>query len=309
MNTVSPEFISALRDATVIAPQLPNEVAFETCERLQNHEAQLVAPDKKWQAVRLVDYEKGSAQEPDAIWLKEVASAPTVASADHATNPYKRSESGYIRADHGTGAIAMLLAEDGLATSIAPRGRQTWNVAVSDDSHPVKHAIRQFLPSRNGFLSIHGMYSGKLRYLSDSSEVHAVIGLGAKPNELSWEAARKVVQAGKDMGLRLSIANQEALNIYDPSTGGLRINSETREPAVTSLRGSKPAMTNAFAYQIMDETGSQKASMQIELAAMLRLCPMDDEAGWHRNEKARAAGVYLGYLLTQAATAAVGGDH
>lgn len=303
MSIATPEFLESLRAAEIAAPEL-HTAAYEISERLRALEAELVAPGKSWSELRLADYTMGSATKPDGIWVRDVPGTLVVASADHATNMFKRSilpKGDYIRADHGTGAQVMLLAEQAVASSVAPRGWQSWNVAVSDDAHPVKEEIRKMLPSRRGFLSVHGMYSGKVRHLSDPGEVHAVIGLGANPNDISIEAAHNLVRAGQDMGLSLSIANEESLYQYDPVTGLLKTQKDTGEPDMSCLSGAKPAMTNALAYRIMEETKEQKVSMQLELAAFLRLRALDDDGGWHRDERARQEGTYLGYMLVKAA--------
>lgn len=305
MTHVSHEFIDALKDARVFAPELPEAAAFDTLARLEELEATLIAPGRRWVDVSVADYASGSAAFADEARVYGNESSQTVASADHATDPYSRKNQEYRRADHGTGSLAMLLAERGESVSVVPLGRQTWNVAVSDDEHPVKREIRRLLPERAGFVSLHGMFSGKIRHVADPTEVHAVIGLGATPNGQSWQAARSVVAAGSDLGLRISIANEEKLHIYDPETGGLARDAETDELITSQLRGSKPAMTNALAYRIMEATGTTKRAMQIEMAAVLRMVALDDDGGWHKDRKARAMGVHLGYLLAHAAAQAV----
>jgi hypothetical protein len=304
MSHVNQSFLEALRDATILAPQGPDAVAFETLERLQELEAQLVGAGKPWSEVSTADYTTGSATEDDDVETYGEEVARVVLSADHATSPYSRQKEEYRCADHGTGGLAMLLAECERAVSIVPKGRQTWNVAVSDDTHPVKKEILRLLPERPGFLSLHGMYAGKVRHLTDPTEVHAVIGLGADPNEESYEAARKIVAAGHDLGLNVSIANEEALYKCDPGVGELELDPDTHQPVTTRLRGSKPTMTNALAYRIECAIQERKQRMQLELTALLRLMPLDYESGWHRDRKSRAMGVHLGYLLTSAATEA-----
>jgi len=332
MTTVSPEFILALRDAQVIAPELPQADAFDTLAWLEAYERSIVVPPgNKVGKLVLADYRVGTATKPDelAVYVGGVArtdeeladsrltSGSTLLSADHATDPYKISEEPhhYISADHGTGGLARLLSQDQAVTSIVPLGRQTWNAAVAPDTHPIKEAMGRLFPGKLGFISLHGMYSGKLFDLSDDTEIHALVGLGPTPNEQSRQVAEHIVQAAADLDLKVRIGNDEKYKLYNPITGGYKLDPETGKEREGQLMAKSPKMTTNFAHRLMAETQVQVPSIQLELARVLRLIPSDLDGGWHRDRHgnrhgdrmAKAMGVHLGYLLAVEAVKAIEG--
>lgn len=302
MYTVSPSFIMALKDASVFAPELPQLDAYETLAKLEAYERTLIHGDTEGPLL-LADYIKGTAQYPDHIAVFGDHSERVLISADHATDPYKICTRTYRGADHGTAGLARLLSEH-RAQAIVPLGRQTGNVAVSPDTHPIKQYIEELLPGKAGFISLHGMVSGKLQKLSDPTEIHAIVGLGVAPNAQSQQVAEVIVAAAKDLGLKAVIGNRIVHRRYDPGTGGFECD-EHGVPRTGELKAPLPTMTTNYAYRVMSETGEQIPSLQLERARLLRLVPSDYYGGWHTDEKARAMGVHLGLLLAKAAINAV----
>jgi len=308
MPAVSSDFLTALRDATVFAPELPEAAAADVFEQVVVGERSLLLPAKHPNRNPLiVDYVTGTALEPDEITVLGMQYNAGLASADHATKPVreKNPEHG---ADHGTAGIVHLLAARDHTTAIIPVGRQTGNANVDVD-HPLKNAMSLLLPSRAGFLSVHGMEPGKLTAVSDRTEIHGVIGLGGneelgtEPNEQSWLIAEQLQAFAAELGLRVIVGNTTRYNVIDEVTGNIVVDEETNQPKIgPRLAARDEGSTTNHAYKIMQGTGIEVPAFQIELTRLLRLIPSDFENGWHANKKSRIMGVYMGYLLAQRAT-------
>jgi len=297
MNT-SPAFIEALRDASTFAPELPQSDAFDTLARVESYERALIVGSGT-ELISVTNYAGGTARYADEVVVFGVDSERVLISADHATDPFKKSTGQYRGADHGTAGLAVLLSKQG-AQAIVPLGRQTGNVAVSPDTHPIKQRIGELLPGKAGFISLHGMASGKLTTLHDPTEIHAVVGLGVNPNEQSCRVAEKILAEAANLGLRAVIGNRTKHLKYDAITGGFELDEEG--VALTGeLKAPLSNMTTNYAYRVMETTGQQIPSVQLEMARLLRLIPRDYYDGWHKDRKARAMGVHLGYLLSKAA--------
>jgi hypothetical protein len=303
MNSVSHEFLTALRDASVFTAELPESAVFDTLDALEFYEHSLVIRNGAVRPIVVADYALASANYPDEVRVYGEANNQVLVSADHASDPFKKSTNTYREADHGTGGLAMLVAERG-AQSVIPVGKQTANVAVSPDSHPLKQKIGQLLPTKVGFISLHGMIPGKLLELNDKTEIHAIIGLGAAPNQESRDAAARIIRAASDLDLRVIVGNDVRHRMHDPDTNEFKrdANGDIR---TGELRAHRTEMTTNYAYRVMEQTGQQIPSLQMEMTRLLRLLPSDFHGGWHKDRKAQAMGVHLGYLLSQAAIAAV----
>jgi hypothetical protein len=306
---VSPEYVKALKDAAVWAPEAREAGASGTLDAVSYYEREIATSATKPtpEALLLRDYIKGSATEPDQLGVYGTEYYRTLVSADHGTAPFKKSVKDYISGDYGTGGVARLLTERVNATSIVPLGQQTYNVAVAPDTHPIKEAIGRLLPERLGFMSLHGMLPGKLLDVKDTREIQALIGLGPNPSERSREAAEKIVQLAADLDLRVRvlIGNDTEFKTYNPETGEYMRDPETGEPVLGQLKAHNPRMTTNYAYRVMAQTGQNIPSVQLELTRGLRLLPMDLDSGWHVDKWARAMGVHMGYLLAEAAVNAM----
>jgi hypothetical protein len=290
MTAVSPTFVEALRDAAVFAPELPEDAATDTFNIIQDYERRLVLPHgTKNRELLIADYGAGSATGEDEIEVYNPDVFGLLASADHATDPMRKG----VRygADHGTAGLVAYLAIEHELTGIVPNGLITGSL-------PVKLEMDKLLPSRTGFLSVHGMRPGKLLELDDKTEIHGLIGLGATPNDSSRSIAEQVSKRAQDYGLRVLIGNDTSHKEYDVSKGDLLRDKQTGEPKTTQLAARSENSTTTRAYSIMQERDVQVPAFQIELTRLLRLIPSDFEAGWHVDRKAREMGVYLGYLLT-----------
>ena len=299
MTHASPEFIAALRDATVVAPELPQADAFGTLERLEELERALlgVLPGRELMSW---NYHRGTAQRIDDIGLYGDPASDLLVSADHSTSPWSRKQEKYRTADHGTGSLAMLLAERDDVQSLVPLGWKGFDdVPNAPDTHPIKQAIGRLLSGKDGFMSLHGMLSGKMTDITDRREIQAIVGLGPHPSELSRQAAERIVKQGKDLGLRVVIGNDTVYKIYDPQTRGYKLNAQG-EVKTGQLFAHDDRMTTNYAYRVMEQTGVQIPSVQLELARLLLQVPSDIDGGWHVDRKSKAMGVHLGYLLGKA---------
>lgn len=304
MTHASPEFIAALKDASIVAPELPQADAFATLERLEEFEHLLLGIQPGRELVSW-NYHLGTAKRIDDLGLFGDPASNLLVSADHATSPWSKKQNNgkgkYRTADHGTGSLAMLLAERDNVQSLVPLGWKGFDdVPNAPDTHPIKQAIGGLLPGKDGFMSLHGMLSGKLTDITaDSRELQAIVGLGPHPNQLSRQVAEQIVARGKDLDLRVVIGNDTVYKIYDPQTHGYKLKDDG-EVKTGQLFAHDDRMTTNYAYRVMEKTGVQIPSVQLELARLLLQVPSDIDAGWHVDRKSKAMGVHLGYLLGKA---------
>jgi hypothetical protein len=301
MSNVDPTFIAALRDASIVAPELPQATAFETLERVREYERRLIVPaDALEQPLMLSHYANGTATVEDETLIFNAQGTGVLTSADHATDPVRKATGIREGADHGTAGLVRLLVEQDDTTGIIPVGMQTGNAALTPD-YPVKTAMDTLLPGRPGFLSVHGMRHAKLEHFGDKSEIHAVIGLGRAPSDRSREAAEELVTAAHDLGLRAVIGNDVLHKTYDEATDDFLRKAETGELATGRLAAFPAESTTHHAYRVMTRSATEMPAFQVEMTRLLRLLPTDMEHGWHKDEKSRAMGVHLGYKLMKSA--------
>ena len=300
MSNVDPSFIAALRDISVCAPELPQEDAFETLERIREYERNLILPNQAEPTLLLEHYANGAASYEDELRIYNPNAATVLTSADHATDPVRKATGVREGADHGTAGLVRLLVEREDTAGIIPIGMQTGNATVTP-GHPVKQAMDDLLPGRPGFLLVHGMRPAKLEAFTDPTEIHTIIGMGSTPNEQSRAVAEELVAAARELGLRAVIGNDVQHMTYDTDTDDFEINPATGNPKRGRLAALGAGSTANHAYRIMEETGVDQPAFQVEMTRALRLLPSDFESGWHADEKARAMGVYSGYLLMEAA--------
>lgn len=300
MSEVDSQFIAALRDASVFAPEMPQADAYETLELVRAHERTLILPAAAGErTLLLADYADGTANRDDQLRVVNPYETRLLASADHATDPVRKATGVREGADHGTAGLAYLLADRRCVTSIIPVGRQTGNAAVTPE-HPVKRAMDELMPGCAGFLSIHGMKPAKLESFRDKTEIHGIIGLGRTPSERSRIAAERLVASAKDLGLRVVIGNDVQYKTYDEATDAYELDA-TGEPKLGRLAALGVESTTNHAYRVMGATQIEVPAFQVEMTRALRLLPSDMEGGWHSDERSRAMGVHLGYMLMQTA--------
>lgn len=295
-----------LRKVQVHAPQLPEARAQSIYDQIITAEASVVGPTRT-----IARYDHGTAQHTDELLVQ--GQGIVLAEAQHATNPVRKTTQTREAADHGTGGLTLVLAERQSMLAIVPLGRQSGN-ANSDPKHVIKkEMVRQYDPGQHiGFLSLHGCYPGKVTSPSDLVEVHAIIGLGDRPNDASWEAAERIVSSAYSRyGLRVIIGNQQPhFNYAKNPTAGTdqfydRLKTLDRTPEGALKPARLAAQTTASTTTFMADHTAQLAqasqnvhhfpSMQIELSRSLRLLPTD--AYRREDPSAEYMGVYMGYCL------------
>lgn len=294
MHTVSPEYLAALRAPYL--PELPEQAAFDVLERARSWESLLITGSNQNDLI-LENYRDGSAVDQNEVLLCGGQNIQTLITAEHATDVVRKATNKIGAADHGTAALAGLLVEDTAATSLISIGRQTGNAAI-ERGHPIKKGMKTLLHDRQAFGSVHGMLPGKVTQLGDEREVHAIVGLGRTPNEQSRQAAEDLVRFANEIGLRVIIGNDMSHFNIDATTGNVRVDGSGL-PITAKLAALPEHSTTNFAYELMTEQERQIPAMQLEITRGLRLIPSDLEAGWHKDQKARAMGVYAGYLLVR----------
>lgn len=296
------EDITKLKSFQAAAPQMPDTEAREIYEAIRDAESSLAAPNHS-----LYEYGEGTARYDDELTV--IGVGPILAEAQHGTDPVRKLTGIREAADHGTSGLAAVLARRNGFQSIIPLGRQTSNANV-DPAHPIRRELgRQFDSTTHvGFLSIHGCFAGKITNPLDTSEVHAVIGLGKDPSDVSWESATLLQERAKDAyGLRLLIGNQQPHVNYakDRSKGAEYFNDRFAYLDRDDEGKLKPtrlaALTKASTTTFMSRTaeaqladGQSFPSMQLEISRSLRLLPED---AYQQGRKNEYMAVYLGYCL------------
>jgi hypothetical protein len=281
-------------------PQLPDADVHDVYERVVEAEATAVGPKRQ-----LNDYSGGTATHDDELRIVDQGTG-NLLEAQHATDPVRKDSGKREAADHGTGGLGLVLAEDAGGRIIVPLGRQTGN-ANTDAKHPIKDELLAAAATGayDQFFSVHGMRPGKVLDLRDVSEIHAVIGLGLNPTEADFERAERLLgRAYAEYGLRLVIGNRiPHLNFQKADDwDGTSFRDWTHEPqrrpdgaiGATRVAALMPTSTVTF---MREQTGL--SSSQLEISRSLRLMPRDMYR--RPDRKAEAYGVYLGYQLCRLA--------
>jgi hypothetical protein len=291
-------FHEQLRTIAPKLPELREQDAYDILERAREWESRIIADRPGRDALLLVDYRYGSAMVPDELKTLVSIDASVLVTAEHATDVVRRATGKLGNADHGTAALAALMWEDESTTSIIPVGMQTGNAAVDHD-HPIKTAVARLLPVHAAYASVHGMMPGKVLDTTDKREIHAIIGLGKNPNDISREAAERLLGKIRDLGLVGVVSNDAPHINLNTETGGPEL-KEDGTPKKTRLAAlGAGSMANFVNSQVEAGLAPIMPVMQMELTRGVRLIPSDFESGWYRDDKARAMGVYAGYLLTK----------
>lgn len=280
------ELVDDIRLLGFRMPELPEPVARETYEWLRELERKLVAPSS---AER--DYANGWAETDDNLRVI-IGEGELLITAEHATDPVRAKTGLREGADHGTAALAAALSTQ-FGTAVIPIGRQTGNANV-DTPHPLKEQIRLILPKKQGFLSVHGMAPGKIEHQFDPTEVHGVLGLGAEPGVVSYEAARSAIRGIREtLGLKFVIGNDTVMYPYVEGVSPILARNADGALVTTRLAAIGPGTTTNYAIRVMKETGRALPAAQLELSRTIRLLPHDME---YRDPKAAHMAVYMGYL-------------
>lgn len=266
-------------------PELPDQNAIATYQRLVSLE-RTVAPNGS-----IHDYVLGTASDADEILVIHRDGTPLL-SADHATNPIRKTTGKMGGADHGTAGLALALDEDYDGSVLLTRGRQTGNGNV-DLEHPLKTEIARALPRHDAFLSVHGMVPGKFVHPHVPTEVHAVLGLGTSPTEIMLDVASDIQRRIKESyGLKVVIGDKEYF-FDDPNADGrLRYNEDGEPLYAPRLAAMGEGSTTNF---VRSKTPHDFAALQIEISRSLRLLPRENE---YRDERRKIMAVYMGYLMS-----------
>lgn len=301
---------SLLKAAQPSLPELPDSRAREVYERLQAAERSVVGA-----SLTAKQYEFGTATTDDEILA--VGQGAALMDAGHATSPIRKADAARGRmvrgsADPGTGGLALVLAEDGLGKAVIPIGRQTSNTNNSGDDHPLKVVLGEELDTRgyDGFTSLHGCYDGKVTSLLDRTAIHAVVGLGANPSELSYEAAEWLVrQAREQYGLHVVIGNlQPHLNTYDPSapvgdsTPNFSRNPNRQADGSLAAASRLAAAGDKSVVTFVGRRAPDIPIMQLEISNSVLVTP--DDRPKRRDPGHEAMAAYMGYELAALAVRA-----
>ncbi len=270
--------------------QIPEKDAQEVFERVDAAERTLIAPNLKES-----EYREGGADHDDEVVVFEGGS-PRLITAEHATDVVRKATGKLGGADHGTGGLAKVLHEDTDATAIVPIGRQTGNTAV-DVEHPVKDAMKLYLPTTEGYLSVHGMAPGKADDVFGRTEVHAILGLGSEPNDMTIEVARLLREYGKELGLKVQLSTEEEY-LFIQGNPPIAKRDDEGNVVWKTLGGRGDTHATNVVNRTKTAAGEPIPAMQIEMTRMLRLLPDLKE---ERTTQHKVMGVYLGYLLTKKA--------
>jgi hypothetical protein len=292
------EDIRKLRMLQSHLPQLPDSAVQDVYDRVVEAEAQVVGA-----ARRQEDYAEGTAIREDELLLATFPGA-VLLEAQHATDPVRKATGKRGGADHGTGGLALVLAEDMGAHVVIPRGRQTGNANV-DPEHPLKDELRRAAATGEyeKFFSVHGCFPGKVLHPMDVTEIHGVIGLGTNPAEADIERAEALrVRVRDELGLRLITGNLIPHLNYakDPDWDGVAFRDRTTQldrkdgqVATSNLASLMPGSTVT-----MMRTEAGLPSSQIELSRSVRLLP---EGVFVRDPSAAKHAVYMGYQICRMA--------
>lgn len=299
------EDVRTLKAVQARLPQGADQDANDVMERLMNLERQYAAPH-----LLSDEYDQGVSVSDDEI--RTLFGGPVLVTAEHATNPFRKSSGRREAADQGTAALAAAMAEDGLAEALLMTGRQQGNAGVTEN-HPIKLLAHDKLADHTGFLSIHSKLPGQAPGLFDTSEVHAYVGLGRyEPRESTLIASEQIIRVADDLGLRAMIGNTTYHPIYrkDPewqAPGPLcdRLNelslNDERLPRVSRLAGYSAESTTSWMNRVTADNSQHNTMpiLQLEISNSLCVTAVDR---YVRDKKAHAMGVYLGYLFARRVT-------
>jgi len=268
-------------------PQLTDAYAKEIYDQIEEHEHRIVP------SLGLNEYGEGMARHDDEIWSGNTNS-DLLLSAEHATDPVRKSTGVREGADHGTGGLAMALSDNKDLAFVLPAGRQTGNANV-DSTHIMKDRISDLLPNKKAFISVHGMIPGKFSHQYDDREIHAVIGLGKNPEEANRELANRLIQQALDeLGLRVVIGNDTLFFGENEGTPRLQYDSDGKVKHAARLAALGEGSTTNY---VRREVGDPLfPAMQIEISRTLRLLPKELE---YRDARRKVMSVYMGYLLSE----------
>lgn len=270
-------------------PQLPDESMQELYDRIEAAERQYAAPN-----LLNAEYGPGTATEPNEIG--EVHGAGEfLFTAVHATRALRRDTGKLGFPDTGTAGLTAVLAEN-FGHGYILRGQQTGSAAI-DETHPIKNTILPHMATASGFMDVHGAASNLFVGSTDAFNVSAHLGLGENPDEELLDFAHDVARwARTELGLYAIVGNEQQYYSQKKNEPGEPVLRREDDGTAYrgSLAGSKPHMMNNFVRRQFAVHGNPALSLQVELAGLNRLTPLDTSS---KSERTRVVGVALGYQL------------
>lgn len=272
-------------------PQLPEIWAQEIHDEIESYERQFASPN-----LLIDEYLNGVAEHPDQFKevKKEDEPNPIIFTAEHATNTVRKATGKLGYPDVGTAGLAAALAIR-YGVGLIMVGRQTGN-AATDEDHPIKPLISQYLSDAHGFLSVHGMGYGKFINASDRTEIQAVMGLGIDPSEELYDFAVDIKRMAKEaLGLYVTIGNDDYFYEQKPNSIEPKISEKDGNLYQSRLAALNPNSTTNFVHGKLNVYGYVPA-FQIEITNLLRLTPEDK---YPKDRVSKVIGVAMGYKLLE----------
>lgn len=267
-------------------PQGPDDWMNDIYERIE-------AAERKYAAPNLLsdEYKDGTAEKDDDIAHVQ-GNGNFLFTAPHATQTIRAATGRLGFADKGTGGMTAVLAED-FGNGFIMTGRQTMS-PVAEEKHPLKDAVKPFIPDASGFIDVHACNSRFFVRPTDRYNVHASLGLGENPSEALWEFGHAVMKYGRnELGLYVIVGNEQ--EYYSQLSPTELKRNEDGTAFHHALAGPKPQMMNNFVRRELAAAGRVAASLQVELSAFNYPSAIDSELKKDRRTKVIATA--LGYKL------------
>jgi hypothetical protein len=274
-------------------PQLPDG-RDEVYERLVEAE-RTFGPERTNES-----YSEGSAEQPDELYVMH--GHDVLLTADHATNRHRlktatdtegpRTEQA---ADHGTGGLGIVLAEDSNSSFIAPRGLQKMD-ANHDFEHPLKEAMAPVLlqPDTVAAFSLHRIFLARVAALASMRGYNIILGVGPNPSPETIDTADKMLELAKKYDLRAGI-NSPVLR-YEADGHTPKQKSDGEYDTIT-FAASTAGTSRYFAQKTADQAQKPLSAMQVEISQANLILPENHKR--YPGKETQAVGSYLAYLFLQ----------
>lgn len=248
------------------------------------------------------DYEAGSAQKADDILVIE-GNNGVIFTTEHATSHYRIKDEGVFDKklhEAGTAALGKTVAEHTKNYALIPRGLQAGD-ANRDDGHPLREKMTEIiaLPVSKAHLSIHGMVRAHASAIRDTRGFSVMLGIGNKPSEATMTLKNAMVDTGRDLGLNIGV-NKPHLRFNLKKNIPVMLDSQT---IATQVYSAPKRATRGWAESEADRLGKRDsfAAIQVEISAVLRVHPWEENSISFPTRRDREIGAYLGYHFMLAA--------
>lgn len=268
-------------------PQGPDDWMNDIYDRVEAAERKYVTPH-----LRDDEYKDGTARRNDDI-AHVSGRGNFLFTAPHATKAMRVANGGKLGfADKGTAGMTAVLAEE-FGDGFIVTGRQTKN-PVANPEHPLKDAVRPYVPAATGFVDVHASASHLFVRPTDRYNVHASLGLGENPSQALREFGHAVMRyARNELGLYVIIGNEQ--EYYSQRSPAELKRNEDGSAYRHRLAGSRPNMMNNFVRRELAAAGRVAPALQVELSAFNLVSPIDSTL--KRDRRTRVIAVALGYKL------------